>query len=226
MTAVHRRVLARLSASGRDAGMSLPELLVVSIVSGILLTAVGVLFSGGLRASQTASTHVAATAEGRLAADVMARRLRVAVRPTGAASVFVEAGASKVTFYASLSQPGVLAPSPSLISYSVASGCLTETITPAMGPVRSTCLARGQLSLSLGYYQVTAQPTPSQPSPSPAPTSPLPFDASGLLLSTDLDKVGAVQIDLGVRDPRSTSPRPVRLSTRVLLVNRMNEDLT
>lgn len=223
---MRRRLLTRLSANGRDAGMSLTELLVVSIVAGILLTAVGVLFSGGLRASQSAFTHVSATAEGRLAADVMARRLRVAIRPAGAASVFVEAGASKVTFYASLSEPGVLAPSPSLVSYSVASDCLTETITPASGPARSTCLARGQSALSLGYYQVTAQPTPSQPSPSPAPTSPLPFDASGLLSSTDLDKVGAVHIDLGMRDPRSTSPRPVRLSTRVLLVNRMNEDLT
>ena len=226
MTAVRRRLLTRLSANGRDAGMSLTELLVVSIVSGILLTAVGVLFSGGLRASQTASTHVAATAEGRLAADAVARRLRVAIRPTGAASVFVEAGASKVTFYASLSEPGVLAPSPTLVSYSVASGCLIETITPASGPVRSTCLARGEVSLSFGYYRVRAQPTPSQPSPSPAPTEPLPFDSSGLLSSTDLNKVGAVQIDLGMRDPRSTSPRPVRLSTRVLLVNRMNEDLT
>ncbi len=224
MSSLRRRVTARLYTGGRDAGMSLTELLVVSIVSGILLSAVGVMFTGSLRASQTASTHVSATAEGRLAADTVARRLRVAIRPTGAASVFVEAGASKVSFYASLAQPGQLAPAPSQVSYSVSGDCLTETITPPTGSVRSTCLARGQVSLSFGYYRVTPKPTPSQPSPSPAPTSPLPFDSSGLLSSTDLDRVGAVQIDLGMRDPRSTSAKPVRLSTRVLLVNRVNED--
>jgi Tfp pilus assembly protein PilW len=205
--------------------MSLTELLVVSVVSGILLTVLGVTVSSSLRASQTASTHVSATAEGRLAADTMARRLRVAIRPVGAASVFVEAGGSKVSFYASLAQPGVATPAPSLVAYAVAGSCLNETITPATGPARTTCLARGQVSLSLGYHLVTAQPTPAEPAPTAAPTTPLPCAAGGLLAATDLDRVRAVQIDLGMRDPRSTSPHPVRLSTRVLLVNRLNEDL-
>ena len=206
--------------------MSLAELLVVSLVSGILLMVVGVTVSSSLKASRTGTAHVAATAEGRLAADVLARRLRVAIRPTGAPSVFVEAGATKVTFYASLSEPSVLAPEPSLVSYAVVGDCLTETITPpAPAPVRSTCLARGQLNFALGYHLVTAQPTPAELSPSPAPTAPLAFNAAGLLPAAALDTVGAVQIDLGVRDPRSTSPLPVRLSTRVLLVNRLNEDL-
>lgn len=225
MRSLPRRLAARLSTAGRDAGMSLAELLVVSLVSGILLAALGMTVSSSLRASQTATAHVAATAEGRLAADVLARRLRVAVRPEGAPSVFVEAGASTVTFYASLSEPGVLAPAPSQVSYTVVADCLTETITSPTGTARSSCLARGQITLALSYYLVTPQPTPSQPSPSPAPTTPLPFDATGLLAAADLDRVGEVQIDLGMRDPRSTGARPVSLSTRVLLVNRLNEDL-
>lgn len=205
--------------------MGLAELLVVSMVSAILFAALGVLFTGTLKASQRSSTHVAATAEARLAADVVARRLRVAVRPPGAASVFVEAGASTVTFYASLAEgPNATLP-PSLVSYKLDGPCLMESITPASGPVRSTCLARGQVSLAFAYHLVTAQPTQAKPSPSPAPSAPLAFDAAGLLPAADLDRVGAVQVDLRVRDPRSTSPQPVRLSTRVLLVNRINEDL-
>jgi prepilin-type N-terminal cleavage/methylation domain-containing protein len=220
-----RRVLARLHRRGRDAGMSLTELLVVSLVSSILLTALGVMVSSSLRASQTASTHVSATAEGRLATDAVARRLRVAVRPSGAPSVFVEAGASRVTLYTSLSEPGVLAPAPSTVSYEVVGDCLTETITPPSGTVRSTCLARGQVELALSYYQVTPQPTEAEPSPSPAPNTPLALDADGMVPAAELDSIGAVQIDLGMRDPRSTSAHPVRMSTRVLLVNRFNEDL-
>lgn len=219
-------VRRRLTAQGRDAGISLPELLVVSVVSMILMGAVGVTFSGSLKATRTANTHVAATAEGRLATDVVARRLRVAVRPLGAASVFVEARPAAVTFYAALTESGSSAPSaPSLVSYAVSGSCLTETITPPVGPVRSTCLARGEASLALAYHLVTPQPTPSEPSPSPAPAEPLPFGADGKLAEADLDRVGAVQIDLGMRDATSTSPHPVQMSTRVLLVNRMNEDL-
>ena len=226
MSRLRRRLVDRLSTGGRDAGMSLAELLVVTLVSSILLTVVAVTTSSSLKASRSGTAQVAATAEARLAADVLARRLRVAVRPAGAPSVFLEAGASRVTFYASLSDPAAPVPQPSLVSYSVAGGCLVETIDPAgPGPVRSTCLARGQVTLGFGYHQVTAQPTPATPSPAPAPTTPLPFDATGLIPASQLDTVKAVHVDLGMRDPRSTSPNPVRLSTRVLLVNRLNEDL-
>ncbi len=206
--------------------MSLSELLVVGVVSGILLAALGTTVTSSLRASTTASAHVSATAEARLAEDVVARRLRVAVRPDGAPSVFLTAGSSAVEFYASLSTAGSDAPVlPSRVSYAVIGNCLTETITPPLGPGRSSCLARGQVTLSFGYHLVTPQPTATQPSPSAVSSAPLAFDASGQLSVADRDRVGEVQVDLAVRDPRSSRPNPVRLSTRVLLVNRLNEDL-
>jgi hypothetical protein len=227
VSTLRRRLLQRVGAGNADAGVSLAELLVVSLVSTILLGAVGVMFTGSLKASRRSTTHTAATAEARLAADVVTQRLRVAVRPAAGAAMFTEATASSMTFYASLSDPGSTAhPEPSEVRYAVdaAASCLRETITPTSGTPRSRCLAFGDVVPQFSYYQVTKRPTETQPSPSPAPSSPLPLTSTGLS-ADDAKKVGAVQVDLSVVDAGAAAgDKPVSLSTRVLLVNDLNEE--
>jgi hypothetical protein len=228
VTCLVHRLRDRMTRPGCDAGVSLAELLVVSLVSTILLGALGVLFAGTLDATRRAGAHTAATAEGRLAMDVVAQRLRVAVRPSAGAAMFSEATASSVTFYASLSDPGSTAhPAPSEVRYVLdsAAGCLRETITAASGAVRSRCLAFGDIAPTFSYFQVTKRPTLIEPSPSPAPTEPLPLTTDGGLSADDAKKVGAVQVDLSVLDVAAAeSSNPVRLSTRVLIVNELNEE--
>ena len=209
-----------------DAGVGLPELLVATVVSMIVLGALGTVFSSSLSATRQASASVSATAEARLAQDVLARRLRVAVRADGAPAVLTSASATAVSFTASLTTPGSdAAVGPSTVSYAVVGGCLQETITPASGVSKTSCVARGVTSLALAYYLVKPWPNAATPSPSAVATTPLPFGADGLLPSADLDRVREVEIGLKVRDPRDAAARPVELRTRVLLVNRLNEDL-
>lgn len=220
----------RLHTQGREAGITLVELLVVSIVSTILLGCVGVLFSGSLNASQKATAHTAATAEARLALDVVARRLRVAVRPSPTVPVIVEATPTSITFHASLSAPGSTAdPAPSQVHYvlDATTKCLRETITPlppALAPTRSSCLAFGDIVPAFSYFQVAKRPTLTAPSPSPVPTDPMVTPESGLS-AEDREKVGAVGLTLAVRDMRAPAGgRPVEVTTRILLVNKLNEE--
>lgn len=220
----------RVRGERPDAGVSLAELLVVSLVSSILLAALGVLFSGSLQATRRASTHTAATAEARLAMDAMARRLRVVVRPptSTTAPPFTEATATSMTFWASLVTTASTAdPAPSQVRYWVdaTSRCLRETITtPSTGASRTQCLAFGDVAPVFTYYQVAKRPTLIAPSPSAVPTTPLPLTSTGLS-ATDAARVGSVEISLSVKDPRAAAAnKPVNVSTRVLLVNWLNEE--
>lgn len=213
-----------------DAGVSLVELLMTSLVSMVVLAAVGVVFTGTLKATSRASTQVAATAEARQALDVMTRRIRVGVRPASGGSIFSSATATSMTFSASLTTPGTTTdPAPSTVTYAVdtARRCLRETLTPASGPVRAACLAYGTATTpTFAYYQVAKRPTLEAPSPSPVPTTPLPLGPSGLS-SADLARVGAVEITVSVTSGElSRQGRPVVLRTRVLLANDLNEETT
>ena len=199
-----------------------------SLVSMVVLAAVGVVFTGTLKATSRTSTSVAATAEARAALDVMARRLRVGIRPATDVPIFSVATATGMTFTASLTAPGSTAdPAPSTVQYSVDPGrrCVKETIVPAAGPVREACLAYGTTtSAEFRYYQVAKRPTFDRPSPSPVPSTPLVQGPSGLS-SADLGRVGAVEIALSVTSgATSRQARPVLLRTRVLLANDLNEE--
>lgn len=228
MNAVRRRLH---SGHGGEAGVSLAELLVVSLVSTILLGALGTLVSSSLASSRETASHTAATAEARLAMDVIARRLRVAVRPTPATPtspalpMFVQASTTAVEFYASLGAPGSNAPvAPSRVryAYDTTRQCLLETLTPPTGPVRATCLASGSVTPGFQYYQVTKKRSPTNASPSPVPTAPLVPPPGGQLSGADADLVASVAVALEVSDPREPSQR-LDVGTRVLLVNHHNE---
>ncbi len=220
--------LSRWRRAPQDAGVTLVELLMTSLVSMIVVAAVGVVFTGTLKATSRTSTQMTATAEARSALDVITRRVRVGVRPLSGASIFSSATATSMTFSASLTTPGTTTdPAPSTVSYSVdaARRCIKETLAPATGPVRETCLAYGSTTTpQFSYYQVAKRPTADRPSPSPAPTTPLPFGTAGLSI-TDLGRVGAVEITLTVTSgAQSRQARQVALRTRVLLINDLNED--
>jgi prepilin-type N-terminal cleavage/methylation domain-containing protein len=77
-----------LRRRGDDAGFSLPELLVVMLLSSIVLAAVAVVFNGSMRVARTASVKGNTTGDARIAMDAMIRRLRVAVVPPGGTSPF------------------------------------------------------------------------------------------------------------------------------------------
>ena len=47
----------------------------------------------------------------------------------------------------------------------------------------------------------------------------------GALSAADSDRVHEVQVVLALRDRFASSSKPMRVSTRILLVNRLNEDL-
>ena len=247
------RLRRRLHGADGQAGVSLVELLVVSIVSMIVLGAVGVTFQGSLSASRRATSHTSATADARLALDVLARRLRVVTHKdpsTATSSLFVSAPASlpapapapattALSFYASLEPAAPSAsptpassdvPLPSLVEYVVddAAHCLRERITPnaGAGTTQSRCLAFGDaITATFTYSQVTHLPTALVPTPTPAPTATLAVPAAGLTAAQGLS-VGAVRIVLTwrARGAPATS-RPFQLETRVLLANPLNEEI-
>lgn len=231
---------ARVRGSGSDSGITLVELLVTSIITTILLAALGITFTSTLQASRASTSRTSATAEARLAMDVVAQRLRVAVRPPNKPSMFVAAGARSVSFYASLTSAGVSSPAPSLVAYSVdtTAKCLRETVTPASGVApnytwttgaRTRCLGNGDLnpdgSPLFRYHTGVPQPTPAEPTPTVTVSSELVPPSGGSLSDTDSDRVHEVQVDVALRDRFASDSKPMRVSTRILLVNRLNEDL-
>lgn len=144
-----------------DRGLSLVEVLVGAAVSLVVALGLVQVFAGTLRSSDAAVTRVATTTDLRQGMDVMARRMRVAVRPPDGTAAFVLAAPDEMRFYASLVAPGDLTDRPpTLVTYAVTPGCLRETLTTPTGdpgmpatwswsPGASTvsrCLARGSLT--------------------------------------------------------------------------------
>lgn len=209
-----------------DSGVSLVELLVAGLVAGIVLSAVGVMFTGSLQASRQASAHVTVTADARLAMDVVERRLRVAARPSAGASALTEATPSSLTFFAHLGGGATPASAVSRVRYAVdpARGCLLETVTPPVGSPVGTCLARGDVTLLFDYHRVAKRPTLDHPSPTPVPTGAMAVGPAGLG-AAELALVGAVELQVTVgRAAEQGTGRPVSLRSRVLLVNLHNEE--
>lgn len=136
-----------------EVGVSLVELLVAMAVGSVLLVCLASVFAADLRTTTTVRDKTTATAEVRLAADVMARRLRVATPPSSTAPAFLTMTDSQVSFYASVQDAAVLAdptlrandPPLTLVTYryEAASACVTETLQRAGGATSTTCLLRG-----------------------------------------------------------------------------------
>ncbi|MEJ5868713.1 prepilin-type N-terminal cleavage/methylation domain-containing protein [Pseudokineococcus sp. 5B2Z-1] len=135
-----------------DAGVTLVELLVAMAVGSLLLVCLASVFAADLRTTTTVRDKTETTAEVRLAADVIARRLRVATPPSSTAPAFVTMTGTEVSFYASIQDPAALGnaslravdPPLTLVTYryDAGSACVTESLLGADGVQRTTCLMR------------------------------------------------------------------------------------
>jgi prepilin-type N-terminal cleavage/methylation domain-containing protein len=227
---------------GDDAGFSLPELLVVMLLSSIVLAAVAVVFNGSMRVARAASAKGNTTGDARIAIDAMLRRLRVAVVPPGGTSPFGMAGtatgtnyptgvgavpsATEVAFFASLTTAGSTAdPAPTLVDYSIDAGakCLREKMTPASGTApsftwplastRSRCLIFGVINTD-GSRLFSYFPDGKT--------------ATALTISLAADNaksIDSVGIDLAVTGTTTTDVLPTKESGRVTLTNVAGDDL-
>lgn len=161
---------------GEDGGFSLVELVVAMSVASLVLISLSVVFTAALRGSVDVQDKTTTNAEVRLAADVMARRLRVATPASATSPAFLTMTPGEVSFTASiqdeiwLATPGQAAQDPPLttVTYRLdeTSGCLTETLAAAGTSPRTTCLLRGASAAStvLTYYAAASGPaTTAQP---------------------------------------------------------------
>ena len=231
-----------LRRRGDDAGFSLPELLVVMLLSSIVLAAVAVVFNGSMRVARAASAKGNTTGDARIAMDAMLRRLRVAVVPPGGTSPFGMAGtatgtnyptgvdlvpsATEVAFFASLTTAGSTSdPAPTLVDYSIDAGakCLREKMTPASGTApnftwpltstRSRCLIFGVINTD-GSRLFSYFPDGKT--------------ATALTISLAADNaksIDSVGIDLAVTGTTTTDVLPTKESGRVTLTNVASDDL-
>jgi prepilin-type N-terminal cleavage/methylation domain-containing protein len=225
-----------------DTGFSLPELLVVMLLSSIVLAAVAVVFNGSMRVARTASAKGNTTGDARIAMDAMIRRLRVAVVPPGGTSPFGMAGtaagtnypgtvdavpsATEVAFFASLTTAGSTSdPTPTLVDYSIdtTAKCLRERMTPASGTApnftwpltstRSRCLIFGGINPD-GSRLFTYFPDGKT--------------ATALTVSlaaANAKSIDSVGIDLAVTGTTTTDVLPTKESGRVTLTNVASDDL-
>lgn len=230
MTRSWRACLARRRRRG-DAGLGLPELLVSVGLGGVLLLALGSTVVHSLRTSAQATTRVTNSAELRDAMDVVARRLRLAVRPRTGVPAFEVAGPRTVRFYASLLTPGApdADPPPTLVEYTVEAACLRETRTVPSGTNESTwswtvgatttsrCLTRSAVnpagSALFTYYATTGPATSATPPPE------TPLGTGGAVTGADLDAVRSVLVNADLKSTADSAVSASRARTRVTLVN-------
>jgi len=225
-----------------DAGFSLPELLVVMLLSSIVLAAVAVVFNGSMRVARATTAKGSTTADARIAMDAMLRRLRVAVVPPGATTTFGMAGtiagtnypagvdavpsATEVAFFASLTTSGSTAdPNPTLVDYSIdtAAKCLREKLTPASGTAPNfTWPAANTRSRCLIFGVLNADGTPL-----------FSYFADGktttalvvTLAANNVKNIDSVGLNLGVTGPTTPDVPPTKLAGRVTLTNLAGDDL-
>jgi len=225
-----------------DAGFSLPELLMVMLLSSVVLAALAVTFTSSMRAARASSARVSTTADARIGMDAMLRRLRVAVIPPGKSSAFDMSGmaagtnypvgvtvpsATEVAFFTSVTTGGSTAdPAPTLVDYSIdtTANCLRERMTPASGAVPSyTWPAASTRSRCLLFGVVNAD---SSPLFTYFADGKLRTPALAILQAADNAKtIHSVGIDLAVTGPTTGDVPPAKLAGRVTLANLAGADL-
>lgn len=212
-----------------DDGYSLPELLVAMAITSVLLALVAGVFLSDLRTTTRISAKVDSTADARLVADTMARRLRVAVStdPTGITPPFsTPLRGDGVTFIASIAGGAVGGPAPgetnpklTQVQYSVVpvvrdgvtTSCLRETLTPGTSDVAPvTFPLAGAVSRCLVFGRVNADGRPL-----------LTYYTSGTGTdaTTSAGAVRSVQISVAITSSRGDQQASTTATTRVTLSN-------
>jgi prepilin-type N-terminal cleavage/methylation domain-containing protein len=225
-----------------EAGFSLPELLVVMVLSSIVLAGLAVVFNASMQASRGVTARVATTGDARIALDAMTQRMRVAVVPPNRINAFdmsnlaaapnFQVGlpsvplATEVAFFASLTVPGSTAdPTPSLVDYSIdtTAGCLREKVTRASGAspaftwpaanTQSRCLAFGAINVDgTALFDYFADGRTDTP-------------MTVALAADNARLVDSIGIDCWVTGTDTTDIPPTKIYSRVSLANLNADDL-
>jgi prepilin-type N-terminal cleavage/methylation domain-containing protein len=161
----------------RDAGLTLPELLIAMSLTGVLLAALASLFIGATKTTHGTQNRLEEVNDGRVAISIMGRAMRTAILPNQLfdvsstdTSAFISATPTSLRFYANIDNPANSV-GPTKVTYGVAAGVLTQiTQTPnpfvpanpvyvycapgAGCPTKTKILARGVLTSSpiFRYY--------------------------------------------------------------------------
>jgi len=211
----------RPGRAGRaDAGMSLVELSVAMLITGVLLAAVAAVTIGTLKAARVVNVKVSTAADARIGMETVSRTLRTATVPTGVTSAVTTANTNAITFYSTINRANSLTVSgeliPTLIEYYYTGGCLMEAQTPAR--VVSTgvyawdtgrvakCVLRTTQAPTFSYY--------TSGSASTALTVP-----TGGLVAADRQSVQSVEVALTVTDANNTGVGGIPMDVRITLDN-------
>ena len=226
-----------------DRGTSLPELLVVMLILGIIAAATAALTIGFQRTNAQNITRQDQVDAARSTVERMSKTIRTAVKPSQLSctactvDAFVKAETFSVQFYANLDNPGNSV-GPSRITYSVTTtgadaNVLVEKVqTPDFVPpgpsgyvycpaelAGASAACQGRLTtrrLATGVVASASSPLFTYFDTAGNALTPA---VGGSLSTTDLEKVLSIEIDVNVETPNATRAKPTEYIQRVTLPN-------
>ncbi|MBL8928720.1 MAG: hypothetical protein JNL54_01225 [Kineosporiaceae bacterium] len=225
------RILRGHAPSSRghgDEGITLPELLVSMMISGIVFALSATMIVTSVRQRRFAEARVSSQADARIAVELLSRDLRVAHRaPNGtSASAFEFASPRKIVFY---SLAGGEAQQFWKVTYEVdaTSNCLRRTTIAYTGTTfpaaaaTGRCVAPAQVNTGgeaiFGFSRLqTSAATPPLTVTAPSAGLSLPSDDATLRL------IASVQISLLVRAPDAPDIAPTTVRESITLINQSN----
>lgn len=205
---------------GRDAGMTVVELSVAMLITGILMAAIGAVTVGTLKAARVVNVKVSTAADARIGMETVSRTLRTATVPTGVTSAVTSATSTGITFYSLINRSTALTVSgeliPTLIEYYYSGGCMIEAQTPAR-QVSTGVYAWDTGRTTKCVLRTTAAPTFAYYTSGSATTA-LTVPTGGLVLA-DRQSVQSVQVALTAADANNPTVSGIPMNVRVTLDN-------
>lgn len=210
-----------------DHGVTLIELLVAMSLTSILLVVISTVYLTSLRAMGQERARTSMTGEARIAMESVARRARVAIRPSGETNAIVTATATQLVLYSAVNTTSGVDAAPLRAEYFVQGNCLMEARTPARtlaspGPAgqvyawdtgrKVTCLAHLKGSPAFTYF------ASAELSSSGTGVAPITVPAAGLSATARTD-VRSIGFTLTVADPDKPDAGGMKVTTRVTLPN-------
>jgi prepilin-type N-terminal cleavage/methylation domain-containing protein len=196
---VSRRRAALAALRGDESGFSMPELVTVMLIVGVIAAGGSMLVEVVMRQGRGVVERTDAMQRGRIVLDQITRQVRSAVCLDSATRSLVDARADRITFYADLSdgsrplQRRTLRYEPAARTivedvYQGAGTPLTFPVTPSSSKVLLQNVSRDAAGPMFRYYAYTAT-TP----PSPSLTLPVP------LVAADLQRAARIEIAFAAR---------------------------
>jgi hypothetical protein len=216
---------------GDDAGLTLVELSVAMLLTGLLITSCLALYTSALRTASGTQSRLEEISDGRIAMAAVSRSLRTAILPNQLfdtastdTAAFIEATPWSVRFFANIDNPGNTV-GPSKVTYTIQGDRLIETIQPpnprAAGetvftycdPADASCPVRTR-TLAWNVQQPAGQPLFTY-----FDQLGNAFSATTPLTQADMERVDAVDLRLTLFTGRSGGDGTTYV-TRVSLPNR------